>query len=406
MTIDYRLDFPILQQLINGQPLVYLDSAATAQKPQVVIDTVKNYYQRDNANVHRAVHTLCERATAGYELAREKVRGFINAQHKHEIIFTKGTTDAINLVANSFGRQFLQRGDVILLSTMEHHSNIVPWQLIAQQIGVEIQVIPVMDDGQLDLQAYADMLSERVKLVSVIHVSNALGTINPVQEMIELAHARDIPVLLDGAQAVPHMPVDMQALNCDFYAFSAHKMYGPTGVGVLYGKERWLEAMPPYQGGGDMIRTVSFEQTDYNVLPYKFEAGTPNIAGVIGLGAAIDYLNEIGMEKVMAHEQALTVAALDALHSIAGLRIIGAAPLRTGVISFVMDAAHAHDVGTILNDAGVAIRVGHHCAMPLMQRFGVAATARISLGLYNSLSDVERAMTALEKVNTLFVGAS
>lgn len=395
-------DFPILKQDVAGHPLVYLDSAASAQKPQSVIDAVSHYYSHDHANVHRGVYELSQRATMAYESARQMVRHFINAQHDHEIVFTKGTTEAINLVANSFGQAFIKAGDEIILTTMEHHSNIVPWQLLCERTGAVIKVVRVNDDGTLDLAHYRELLTEKTKLVAVIHVSNVLGTVNPVKDMIALAHQQEIPVLLDAAQSVPHMSVDVQDLDCDFLTFSSHKLYGPTGTGVLYAKEQWLEVMPPYQGGGDMIRSVSFERSDYNVLPYKFEAGTPNMAGVIGMAAAIDYLNHIGMNRISEHEQALLSYAKKALDKIPGLKIIGTAKEKIGVISFVMDVAHPHDIGTILDNEGVAIRVGHHCAMPLMKRFELAATARASFGIYNSENDVDRLIAALYKVREIF----
>lgn len=397
-----RVDFPLLKQTMRGKPLVYLDTAASAQKPQQVIDAVANFYQHDNANVHRGLYELGERATAAYESTRQTLKQFINAQHNHEIILTAGTTAAINLVAQSFGRTFIQSGDEIIISGMEHHSNIVPWQMLCEQTGAQLKIIPVLEDGSLDLDAYTKMLSKKVKLVSVVHVSNVLGTINPVKDMIAMAHTLDIPVLLDGAQAAPHMPVDMHDLDCDFFVFSAQKMYGPTGVGVLYGKEKWLEQMPPYQGGGEMIRRVSFEKTEYNVLPYKFEAGTPNIAGVVGFDAALRYLLDAGLPAIVEHEKSLTDYALKQLQTVSGLKLIGEAASRKGVISFVMDQAHPHDIATILDNEGVALRAGHHCAMPLMERFKVPATVRASFGLYNNKSDIDALIVALRKVEELF----
>ena len=402
---ELKNDFPILQQVVHDKPLVYLDSGATSQKPQCVIDVVKEYYSHDNANVHRGVYELSQRATGSYEAARQNVRNFINAKHNHEIIFTKGSTDSINLVASSFGEAYIQAGDEIIISEMEHHSNIVPWQLLCERRGAILKVISVNDDGTLDMDHYRSLLNNITKLVSVSHVSNVLGTINPVKEIIDLAHERDIPVLLDGAQAVPHIPIDVRALDCDFYVFSAHKLYGPTGTGVLYGKEELLEVLPPYQGGGDMISRVSFEKTEYNVLHYKFEAGTPNMAGVIGLGSAIDYLNRIGMDNIVKYEEELLYYALAALTTVPGLRIIGAADQRIAVISFVMDAAHPHDVSTVLDNEGIAIRAGHHCAMPLMDRFKLPATARVSFGLYNQKEDVDRLVAGLKVVNQLFGGS-
>ena len=397
-----RRDFPILARKVHGKPLVYLDNAATSQKPRQVIQALDHYYSNVNANVHRGVHFLSESATEAYEGAREKIRRFVNAEHRHEIIFVRGTTEAINLVAQSYGRSALEEGDEILISAMEHHSNIVPWQILCEQTGAKLCVVPINDDGELLLDEYERLLGPRTRLVAIVHVSNALGTINPVREVIERAHARGVPVLLDGAQAVPHLGVDVRALDCDFYAFSGHKMFGPTGIGVLYGKSALLDAMPPYQGGGDMIRLVTFEKTHYNELPYKFEAGTPNIAGAIGLGAAIDYLESVGLVDVAAHEADLLAYATEALSSIEGLRLIGTARQKAGVLSFVLDDVHAHDVGTILDREGIAIRAGHHCAMPVMQRFGVPATARASLALYNIREDIDALHRALLRVKEIF----
>lgn len=395
-------DFPILRRASHGKPLVYLDSGATTQKPNIVIDAINDYYTNYNANIHRGIYELSQLATGAYEAARQNVRHFINARHNDEIIFTKGTTDAINLVAFSFGEAYVQEGDEIVISEMEHHSNIVPWQLLCERKRAKLKVISVNDDGTLDLDQYRQLLNDKTKIVSVIHVSNVLGTVNPVKEMIKIAHQQEIPVLLDGAQALPHIPVDVQALDCDFYAFSSHKLYGPTGTGVLYGKSDLLESMPPYQSGGDMISRVTFEKTEYNALPHKFEAGTPNMAGVIGLGAAIDYLNKVGMDNLVEHENELLLYATDALQTIPGLKIIGNAPNKIGVISFVMESAHPHDIGTILDSEGVAIRAGHHCAMPLIDRFGLAATARASFGLYNQIEDIDRLLEGLHKVNQIF----
>lgn len=397
-----KKDFPLLDQTYNNKPLIYLDSGATTQKPRLVIDAVCHYYQRDNANVHRGIYELSERSTAAYEAARQNVKNFINAKFNEEIIFTRGTTEAINLIAYAFGHSQIKAGDEILISGMEHHSNIVPWQILCKEFGATLKVIPVKDDGTLDLNAFKSLLTDRVKFLSLVHVSNVLGTINPVKEIIQLAHAKNIPVLLDGAQAVARMPVDVQDLDCDFYTFSSHKMYGPSGTGVLYGKKAWLEKLPPYQSGGDMILQVSFEHTEYNVLPHKFEAGTPNMAGVIGLSAAIDYLNDIGLDKIREHEQQLTNIAQEKLQKIKDLRIIGNCSNKIGVISFVMKDVHAHDIGTFLAHENIAIRVGHHCAMPLMDRFGIAATARISLGLYNQEDDIERLIEALKNANEFF----
>jgi cysteine desulfurase/selenocysteine lyase len=397
-----RQDFPLLKQTVHHQPLVYLDSGATTQKPSVVIDALRHYYTHDNANVHRGVYMLSERATAAFENARCIVQQFINAKHSHEIIFTSGTTAAINLVAQCFGQLKVVAGDEIVISAMEHHSNIVPWQILCERVGAVLKIIPVDDNGELDLTTYYQLLTPRTKLVGLIHVSNVLGTINPVKSMIAAAHQLQIPVLLDGAQAVAHMPVDVQALDCDFYTFSAHKLYGPTGVGVLYGKSHWLEAMPPYQSGGDMIRQVSFAKTEYAGLPYKFEAGTPNIAGVIGLGVAIEYVQQIGFENIVAAEQALTTYATQQLQAIPGIKIFGQAKEKAAVIAFVMQQAHPHDIGTILDSEGVAVRAGHHCAMPLMQRFQVPAMVRASFGIYNNFADIDRLCAGLYKVIEIF----
>ena len=397
-----REDFPILRQKIHGKPLVYLDSAATAQKPQVVIDTVNRYYSTENSNIHRGIHFLSEQATAAYEGARAKVGHFINAPETREIIFVRSTTEGINLVTQSYGRTFIKEGDEIVISAMEHHSNIVPWQILCGQVGATLRIVPINHDGEFLVDEYEKLLSDRTKFVSVAHVSNALGTINPVRKIIDMAHRRNIPVMVDGAQAAPHMKVNVQDLDCDFYAFSGHKLFGPTGIGILYGKAVLLEAMPPYQGGGDMISLVTFEKTHYNVLPYKFEAGTPNIAGGIGLGAAIDYLSGIGLEAIAVHEQGLMKYATEALSTIKGLRIIGTAKEKASVLSFVLDGVHAHDIGTILDQEGIAIRAGHHCAMPVMQRFGVPATARASFAFYNTKEEVDSLVGAIHKVIELF----
>ncbi len=398
----WRADFPILATQVHGKPLVYLDNAATTQKPLAVIEAESLYYRRDNANVHRGVHMLSQRATDAYEAARVKVQRLINARSTEEIIFVRGTTEAINLVAQSYGRNRLGPGDEIILSVMDHHSNIVPWQMLCEQTGARLRIIPVNDAGELDMEAYQALLNEHTRLVTIVHVSNALGSVNPVRSIIEQAHARGLPVLLDGAQAVAHMHVDVQALDCDFYAFSGHKLYGPTGVGVLYGKAALLDAMPPYQGGGDMIRIVSFEGTTYNTLPFKFEAGTPNIAGVIGLGAAVDYVMEIGLDAIAAHEHALLGYATQALADIPGLRIIGTAREKTGILSFLLEGTHPHDIGSILDRHGVAIRAGHHCTMPLMQRFGLSATARASFALYNTRAEVDKLALAIHKAQEIF----
>jgi cysteine desulfurase / selenocysteine lyase len=397
-----RDDFPILREQVHGKPLVYLDNGATSQKPQSVIDALQHYYRCENSNIHRGVHFLSERATASYENGREKVRQFLNAKTQQEIVFVRGTTEAINLVAQSYGRSFLKQGDEIIVSAMEHHSNIVPWQILCGQIGTRLRVIPINHAGEFVLDEYRRLLNEKTKLVALTHVSNALGTVVPVQEVVRLAHERGVPVLLDGAQAVPHMKVDVQDIGCDFYAFSGHKLFGPTGVGVLYGKAELLDAMPPYQGGGDMISLVTFEKTHYNVLPYKFEAGTPNIAGGIGLGAAIDYLNRLDWNQLVAHEQDLLNYATAALMEIDRLRIVGTARDKAGVLSFVFDHIHAHDVGTILDQEGVAIRAGHHCAMPVMQRFGVPATARASFAFYNTRAEIDTLVRGINRALKVF----
>lgn len=399
---NYRNDFPILRQKIHGKPLVYLDSSATSQKPQQVITALQNYYEQDNANIHRSVYELGTRATRAYEKTRVRVKEFINAKHAHEIIFVGGTTDGINLVAQSYGRANFEKGDEIIISTMEHHSNIVPWQMLCEQMGLTLRVIPITDAGEIDLDAYQKLFSPRTKFVSVVHASNVLGTINPIKKMIQIAHTHHVPVLVDGAQALPHLPVDVQELDCDFYAFSAHKAYGPTGLGILYGKTDLLEKMPPYQGGGDMIETVTFEKSTYNKLPFKFEAGTPNIAGVIGFNAAIDYLQAVGMKNIATHEQELLKYATLKLQEIPDLRIIGTAKEKLGVISFVMGDVHPHDIGTILDHEGIAVRVGHHCAMPLMERFKVPATVRASFGIYNTKEDIDALVVGLSQVKRLF----
>jgi cysteine desulfurase/selenocysteine lyase len=397
-----RADFPILRELVRGRRLVYLDNAATTQKPQAVIDSLARVYGQENANIHRGVHFLSELATAAFEDARRAVQRLLNAPDPREIVFVRGTTEAINLVAHSFGRQQVGAGDEIVLSEMEHHSNIVPWQMLCEERGARLRVIPVSDRGELDLDAFERRLGPRTKLVSVVHVSNALGTVNPVRRIVELAHGAGVPVLVDGAQAVAHMPVDVQAIGCDFYAFSGHKVFGPTGIGVLYGRQALLEAMPPYQGGGDMIRSVTFERTTYNDVPHKFEAGTPNIAGAIGLRAAIDYLRRIDLAAMGAYEHGLLEYATEALTCVKGLRVVGTAAEKSGVISFVLDEVHPHDIGTILDQEGVAIRTGHHCCQPLMHRFGVPATARASFALYNTYAEVDALVGALRKVHEVF----
>jgi cysteine desulfurase/selenocysteine lyase len=397
-----RRDFPILSERVHGKPLVYLDSANTSQKPQAVLDAMDDYYRHANANIHRATHLLSERATALYEGARAKAAAFVNAPDAKHIVLTRGTTDGINLVAQSYGRSMLRAGDEVVISWLEHHSNIVPWQMLCEQIGTVLRVVPIDDRGEIDLEQYAAMLSPRTRLVALGHVSNALGTINPVRSMIEQAHARGAVVLIDGAQAVPHLPVDVQALDCDFYVFSSHKMFGPTGVGVLYGRGSLLEAMPPYQGGGDMIASVTFEKTTYNVVPYKFEAGTPNIGGVAGFGAAIDYLMGIDRAAALAHEDAVLEYATARVREIPGARIIGEARHKTGVLSFLLEGVHPHDAGTILDREGVAVRTGQHCAQPIMDRYGIAATIRASLGMYNTREEIDVLARALERVREVF----
>ena len=397
-----RGDFPILAQRVHGHPLVYLDNANTTQKPRAVLDALTRYYAEDNANVHRSTHLLSERATRAYEGARARVQRLLHARDSREIVFTRGCTEAINLVASSWGRTHLRPGDEVVVTWMEHHSNIVPWQLVAEQTGARLRVVPITDAGELDLDAYAAAQRGPVKIAAIIHVSNALGTINPVREMIALAHARGIPVLVDGAQAIPHLGVDVQQLDCDFYAFSAHKMYGPTGIGALYGKAAVLEKMPPYQGGGDMIASVTFEKTTYNVLPYRFEAGTPNIAGVVGFGAAVDYLRALPIEAIVRHEHDLLQYATARLEAVPGVRIIGRAREKAGVVSFVMDNVHPHDIGTILDREGIAIRTGQHCTQPIMDRFCIPATARASFAIYNTRDDVDALAAGLVAVHDVF----
>ncbi|HKK44580.1 MAG TPA: cysteine desulfurase [Balneolaceae bacterium] len=399
---NIREDFPVLKQQVKGNPLVYLDNAASSQMPRQVSDRIDHYHKHEHANVHRGVHTLSQKATDAYEATREKVRNFINAASKDEIVYTTGTTDSINLVANSFGDRYFSEGNEILISEVEHHANIVPWQMVAERHGARIRVIPVNDKGEIIWEDYIELLNDRTAIVAVGHVSNALGTIHPVKKMIAEAHKKDIPVLVDGAQAVPHSPVDVQDLDADFYAFSAHKMCGPTGFGILYGKKRFLDEMPPYRGGGDMIDKVTFDETTYNVVPHKFEAGTPPISAGIGLGAAIDYLNDIGMENIAAQEQDLLEYATERMLTIKDLRIVGTAKDKASVISFVFDDIHASDVGTILDQQGIAIRTGHHCAQPTMRRFDVPATARVSLSFYNNKEDIDRLVEGIKKVKTIF----
>ncbi len=397
-----RKDFPILQQEVYGKPLVYLDSAATSQKPQVVLDALATYYATTNANVHRGVHLLSEQATAAYEGARARIQRFLGAARPEEIVFVRGTTEAINLVAHSYGRRAVGPGDEIVVTALEHHSNIVPWQMLCEEREASLQVVPIDDDGQIGLEAYERLLGARTRLVAIAHVSNALGTILPVKRMIELAHAWDVPVLVDGAQAVPHLRVDVRDLDCDFYVFSGHKLFGPTGIGVLYGKAERLAQMPPWQGGGDMIKVVTFEKTIYNDLPYRFEAGTPHIGGAIGLGAAVDYVEGLGLDRIAAYEHELLVYGTDALSAVPGLRLIGTAPAKASVLSFVLEGVHAHDVGTILDREGVAVRTGHHCAMPVMERFGVPATTRASLALYNTRAEIDALVHGLHQVREIF----
>ncbi len=397
-----RADFPILKQKIRNKPLVYLDNAATCQKPQVVIDSISHLYMHEYANVHRGVHTLSMKATDRYEGAREKVKDFINASSTKEIIFVRGATEAINLIASTFAKANINKGDEILITAMEHHSNIVPWQMFCEQTGAVLKVAPINLQGELIYEQFEKLISDKTKLVSVVHMSNALGTINPVKKIIAAAKAKNIPVLLDGAQAIPHMSVDVQQLDCDFYVFSGHKLYAPAGIGVLYGKQALLEAMPPYQGGGDMIRKVTFEETEYNTLPYKFEAGTPSIADVVGLGAAIDYLVEIGMDNIAAYEAELLDYATEKASKIEGLRIIGEAKEKGAILSFVLDKIHPHDIGTMLDSLGIAIRAGHHCAMPVMDFFEVPATARASFAMYNTKEEIDVLMSGIEQLIEVF----
>lgn len=397
-----RRDFPILAQTVHGKPLVYLDNAASTQKPRAVIDTLRKVYEQDYANIHRGVHTLSQRATDLFEGAREKVRAFVNAASTQEIVFVRGATEAINLVAQSFGRSQIKAGEEILISAMEHHANIVPWQMLCQTTGAVLKVAPMNYAGELLLDEFEALLSEKTRLVAITHMSNALGTINPVERIVAMAHARGIPVLLDGAQAIPHMPVDVRALDCDFYVFSGHKLYGPSGVGALYGKAERLNAMPPWQGGGDMIRMVSFERTEYNVLPYKFEAGTPDIAGVIGLGAAIDYVRGIGLETIAEHESRLLRAATEKALEIPQLKIIGNAAEKGAILSFTLEHIHPHDIGTLLDHLGIAVRAGHHCAMPVMDFYGVPATARASFSFYNTFEEIDILMDGIRQLIQVF----
>ncbi len=397
-----RSDFPILQQTIRNKPLIYFDNAATCQKPAQVIDSISRFYQQDYANVHRGVHTLSVRATDAYEGAREKVKDFIHAASTKEIIFTRGTTEAINLIAQTYGKTHIGPGEEILITAMEHHSNIVPWQMLAEQTGAVLKVAPINQQGEVIMDDFAALITDKTRLISVVHMSNALGTINPVKDMIALAKTKKIPVLLDGAQAIPHMSVDVQALDCDFYVFSGHKLYAPSGIGVLYGRQALLEAMPPYQGGGDMIRKVTFTETEYNTLPYKFEAGTPSIADAVGLGAALDYLSVIGMDAIAAYEAELLAYATEKARAISGLKIIGDAAEKGAILSFVLERIHPHDIGTMLDSLGIAIRAGHHCAMPVMDFFEVPATARASFALYNTFEEIDVLMEGIQQLIEVF----
>lgn len=397
-----RAQFPILQREVNGKPLIYFDNGATSQKPQSVIDAINHYYEYENSNIHRGVHTLSQEATSAYEDVRKKVQKFINAEHDHEIIFTSGTTGGINLVASSFGENLIRKGDEILITAMEHHSNIVPWQMLCERKGAILKVVPISQEGEIDIEEYKKLIGPKTELISLVHVSNSLGTINPIKEMIDIAHAENIPVMIDGAQAIHHTPVDVQELDCDFYVFSAHKMYGPTGVGVLYGKEELLNDMAPYQGGGDMIKNVTFEKTIYNDLPHKFEAGTPNIAGGIGLGAAIDFINSIGYDFIIQHEAELSRFATSQLRDIKGLRFIGTAKERAGLVSFVLDGIHPYDTGVILDKLGLALRTGHHCTQPVMTFFQVPGTVRASFAVYNTKQEVARLVEGIDRVKRMF----
>lgn len=399
---DIRADFPILGREVYGKPLIYLDNGATTQKPRVVVEAMTDEYYSVNANVHRGVHFLSQRATELHEGSRETVRAFINARSTAEIIFTRGTTESINLLASSFAESQMREGDEVIVSVMEHHSNIVPWQLMAAKHGIVIKVIPMNDNGELLLDAYRELFTERTRIVSVAHVSNVLGTVNPVEEMIRYAHEQGVPVLVDGAQSVPHMPVDVQALDADFYVFSGHKVYGPTGVGVLYGKEEWLDRLPPYQGGGEMIQTVSFEKTTFNELPFKFEAGTPDFVGTTGLARALEYVSAIGMDKIAAYEHELTTYATERLMEIPGMRIFGQAKEKGSVISFLVGDIHHFDLGTLLDRLGIAVRTGHHCAQPLMQRLGIEGTVRASFGLYNTKEEINVLVAGIERVRKMF----
>ena len=397
-----RNDFPILKQTVHDKPLVYFDNAATTQKPQIVIDTLANYYSTINSNIHRGVHALSEAATQAFEDSRKKIQNYLNAESEKEIIFTRGTTESINLVANSYGRSHLNEGDEIIISTMEHHSNIVPWQLLASEKKLNLKVIPITDEGEIIFEEFEKLISEKTKLVSIVYISNSLGTINPVEKIIQTAHANNIPVLIDAAQAVSHFPIDVQKLDCDFFAFSGHKLYGPTGIGVLYGKQSLLEAMPPFMGGGDMISKVTFEKTTFNDLPYKFEAGTSNIADAIGLGAAIDYVKSIGLENIYQHEIELLEYATNEISKLDKIKIIGTSKNKCGVLSFIFENIHPHDVGTFIDFEGIAIRTGHHCTQPVMIRYNIPATSRASFALYNTKEEVDIFIKALKKVSEVF----
>lgn len=397
-----RADFPILREKAHGHPLVYLDNAATSQKPQAVIDAIVNYYQHENANIHRGVHYLSERATEEFELARKSAQKFVNAARPSEIIFVRGATEAINLVAQTYGRTHVRAGDEVLITAMEHHSNIVPWQILCEQQGANLKVAPINQKGELILEEFERLLTPRTKIVAVGHVSNALGTVNPIREIAQMAHARNIPVLVDGAQAAPHVAIDVQQLDCDFYAISGHKMYGPTGIGILYGKQALLEAMPPYQGGGDMISSVTFEKTLYNKVPHKFEAGTPDMSGAIGLRSAIEYLQNLGLDNIAAHEHELLEYATKAVSAIPGVTLVGTAKEKASVLSFTIEGIHPHDIGTILDQEGIAIRTGHHCAQPVMEFFKIDATARASFGLYNTKQEVDALVRGIKKVQEVF----
>ena len=397
-----RSRFPIFSRTVNGQPLCYLDSGASAQQPDVVIDAVSNLHSDKYSNVHRGVHTLSMESTQLYDGAREKVKDYINASAAEEIIFTRGATESVNLVAQSFARPILNKGDEILITHMEHHSNIVPWQLVCEQTGAILKVVPINDHGELEMDVFYDLLNEKTKLVGVVHISNALGTVNPIEEIVKECRLKDIPILIDGAQGAPHLPVDVTALDVDFYVFSGHKLYGPTGIGVLYGKKSLLDKMPPYQGGGDMILSVKFEGTEYNELPYKFEAGTPNISGAVGLGCAIDFVNEVGLRSIVKHEESLMNYTFDELSKIDEVKIIGTAKKRAGLVSFIIDGVHPHDIGTLLDSQGIAIRAGHHCAQPVMERFGIPATARASFGMYSTKEEVDRLVSAVINVIGMF----